>query len=54
MAPPSVKYSVTRMLNIGKSMMIPIITFWIILQGIFISSGSKTKNGNTKVNIISS
>jgi hypothetical protein len=51
MALPSAKYSVTKMLNIGKSMMIPIITFWTILQGIFISSGSKTKNGSTKVRL---
>jgi hypothetical protein len=51
MAPLSVKSSVMRMLSIGKSMMIPIITFWTILQGIFISSGSKTKNGSTKVRL---
>jgi len=49
---PSVRYSAMRMLSIGKLMMILIITSWIILQGICISSGSRTKNGNTKVNQI--
>ena len=47
-----VRYSVMRMLSTGKLMMILIITFWIILQEICISSGSRTKNGNTEVNKI--